>query len=215
MQCIYKITSHKMPERYYIGSAVNFRVRKNSHLSYLYRGLHHNKLLQNHANKYGIQDLMFEVIELISDNSRLLDKEQFYINTLNPFFNISKIAGNTLGTRRNEQTKRLLSQLKIGNKHNLGRKLDDAHKLKISNANKGRIFTEEHKIRLSKASKNRTVEMRKKYRLAQTGKKQSIETKQKISKATRGANNPRWKGGISKTYKNNMSRKFVEETCES
>lgn len=169
-------------------------------MSYLRRNCHHNKYLQNHVNKYGVDDLVFEILEVIFNTPVLLMREQYYIDKLMPKFNISKVAGNTLGTKRNQKTRQLISRLKMGNKHNVGRKLDDEHKLNISKANKGRKFTEEHKAKIRSAAMNRSPESREKYRQARIGKKLSETTKQKISQATKGKNNPRWKGGISKTY---------------
>ena len=200
MHCIYKIYSRQFPDRFYVGSAVCFRVRKNSHICRLRKGNHHNPLLQNHVNKYGVGDLVFEILESVTDVSILLAVEQKYIDTLTPYFNIAKTAGNTLGTKRSYKTRERLSELKKGNSHNVGRRLSDEHKANISQGNKGKAKTAEHKRKLREAALSRSLEVKDKYRNAQLGKKQTPETKAKISEATKGVNNPRWKGGISKTY---------------
>ena len=60
---IYKIQSLKKPSRCYIGSAVNIGKRWVNHLSDLKNNNHHNRILQNHFNKYGESDLVFIIIE--------------------------------------------------------------------------------------------------------------------------------------------------------
>ena len=209
MHCIYKIYSQQFPDRFYVGSAVSFRVRKNSHICRLRKGNHHNPLLQNHVNKCGVDDLVFEIIESVADISLILIIEQKYIDALAPYFNIAKIAGNTLGTKRSFATKKLISELKKGNSHNTGRRLSDEHKENISKGNKGKAKTEKHKQKLRDAALSRDCEAKDKYRKAQLGKKQTTETKAKISAATKGSNNPRWKGGISKTYQRRQQGKGI------
>lgn len=80
----------------YIGSAIKLVDRKNTHYSALRRNIHHSIILQNAVNKYGINNFSFELIEYTDKNS-LIIKEQHYIDTLLPKYNICKIAGNSLG----------------------------------------------------------------------------------------------------------------------
>jgi group I intron endonuclease len=63
----------------YIGSAINFRKRKNSHFSALKKNKHHNIYLQRAYNKYGDNNFLFFVIEFC-DNAALIDREQFYLD---------------------------------------------------------------------------------------------------------------------------------------
>jgi group I intron endonuclease len=213
MRCIYKIISASQPSKFYIGSAVWFRRRRNSHRSRLAANTHHNPILQNHVNKYGLEDLLFEIVELVDSDDVLLDREQFYLDTLNPPFNICHIAGNTLGTKRSPATCKLLSELKKGNTHNVGRKLSAEHKASIQKANKGKSKTEEHKQKLRLAALSRSPEVKNRYREARVGKRHSEETKKKISAANAGSNNPRWKGGIGKDWIQRQKREAVP--CES
>jgi predicted DNA-binding protein (MmcQ/YjbR family) len=63
---IYKIQSVIKPERIYIGSAKNIRIRWNIHTSNLKLNRHENKKLQNHYNKYGVNDLkLYKMIDFI------------------------------------------------------------------------------------------------------------------------------------------------------
>lgn len=93
---IYKIQSKIKPERIYIGSAYDFKERKRTHL----KRLRYNKLnnitkgaspkLQYHFNKYGEDDLIFILIEQVDwiSKENLLIREQYYLDTLKPWFNI-------------------------------------------------------------------------------------------------------------------------------
>lgn len=98
MGVIYKIYSLKT-DRHYIGSAVNFKSRKSSHLSHLRKTKHHSIKLQRHYNKYGYNDLVFYVLENVIDNNNLLVREQYYIDTTKPYFNICPIAGSNLNRK--------------------------------------------------------------------------------------------------------------------
>lgn len=90
----------------YVGSAVNFRSRKSNHFGNLKKGTHHNSHIQNHYNLYSQYDLWFGIIEFVPRlqnediklfGKRLLAREQFYIDTLKPEFNIRPIAGSPFG----------------------------------------------------------------------------------------------------------------------
>lgn len=72
-----------------------------------------------------------------------------------------------------------------GHKTNVGRKLSDATKAKISDAHKGMKFSEEHKTNLKKNHKGRTgmkmsKELRQRLSKIHTGKKMSDEMKEKM-----------------------------------
>ena len=94
----------------YIGSAVSLRGRFMCHRNNLIFRNHDNSRLQNYYNKHGNDSLEFFVLENC-DRKDLIEREQFYIDMLNPFFNICRIAGATyglkpwLGKRHSEETK--------------------------------------------------------------------------------------------------------------
>jgi group I intron endonuclease len=94
---IYKIES-STNGNIYIGSAVNLLRRFSIHKRDLKKESHHSKILQNHVNKYGLNDLIFSVLEAV-DIENLVKREQHYINSLHPQFNVCKIAGTCLGVK--------------------------------------------------------------------------------------------------------------------
>lgn len=95
---IYMIKSLVHIERYYIGSAVDLNKRWYKHKLELSKNIHKNKILQNHYNKYGENNFKFTIIEQCKENE-LLNREQYYIDTFNPYFNICKIAYSRLGKK--------------------------------------------------------------------------------------------------------------------
>jgi len=112
---IYIIQSIIKPERKYIVSSININRRKYLHFWDFQRGKHKNMKLQRHFNKYGIDDLVFSVL-IGCDKETLLAYEQFYIDALNPYFNLCPIAGNSLGVKRSEEFKRKISEANTGKK---------------------------------------------------------------------------------------------------
>lgn len=135
---IYKIQSRIKPERVYVGSTVNMSKRWSQHKRELCCNEHNNARLQNHVNKYGIEDLEFSIIVGCS-KCTLVAYEQFYIDALDPWFNIRKIAGNGKGVIASEETIRRLSESHKGqvpwNKglpsHNRGKSMSDEQKEKL------------------------------------------------------------------------------------
>lgn len=112
---IYKIQSKIHPERIYIGSSVHIPFRFTGHRNKLKRNKHHSPKLQCHYNKYGIGDLIFEILELTSYNKEsLIQREQYYIDTLHPWFNINHRADSNQGHICPEYTKKRVSESNKG-----------------------------------------------------------------------------------------------------
>lgn len=99
----------------YVGSTVNIKRRKRNHFWDLKNNKHDNDYLQKSYNKYGKENFIFEVIEYVEDKSKLLEREQFWIDKLNVCdrsigYNICKIAGNTLGQIFSDEAKKKKSK---------------------------------------------------------------------------------------------------------
>lgn len=119
---IYKI-ENIINNKIYIGSCSNFNVRKGSHLCLLRQGKHHSIKLQRSFDKYGEINFIITLIEKC-EKENLISREQYYIDTLKPFYNICLVAGSTKG-----------------------RVFTDSHKEKLSKSLTGKVRTEEQKER--------------------------------------------------------------------
>lgn len=101
---VYKIYHVAKADVFYIGSASanrdvkacqkGFYRRFLEHLHYLEHNKHSSKYLQNVVNKYGIEGLRFEIIEVVNstDRTHILEREQYYLDLLKPGYNSSKVA---------------------------------------------------------------------------------------------------------------------------
>jgi len=150
---IYKI-ANKITKDFYIGSAINLANRFSSHKSKLQRNMHESPILQNVYNKYGLENLSFETIEIITNKNNLIKKEQQYLDELNPKYNICKVAGSRLGQKASKETKRKLSKCRKGNKNCLGYKHTDETKKKMSESHKNFIHSEESKKKISETKRS-------------------------------------------------------------
>ena len=122
----------------YVGSAVNLHKRALSHFNALKRNAHANKKLQGAYNKYGLDKLVFEVLEYVEKDT-LLEREQYYIDTLNAVnegYNICPVAKHTVDWVWTPAQRK--SRCGAGNPM-YGKHHSEEHKKRISDAEKGRI----------------------------------------------------------------------------
>jgi len=88
ISCVYQITNISN-KKFYIGSTKDFHKRKRDHRAKLNRKQHDNIHLQRSWNKHGSATFTFKIVEQTVD---LLPREQHYIDTLKPQYNIGKHA---------------------------------------------------------------------------------------------------------------------------
>lgn len=185
---IYKIQSGIKPERCYIGSAVNIASRWRVHLCQLRKYKHGSIKLQRHYNKYNESDLQFSIL-IGCEREDLLKHEQFFIDSLNPYFNTCKVAGSSLGVKRSEEYKRNSSESRKGKKQSAetirkrtacqkGRKMPEETRLKliIANTGKKKSIDSINKSRETAIKLWQNPEYRKKTTEPHFGVKQSSET---------------------------------------
>lgn len=98
MPVVYKI-QNKVNGNTYVGSALSEKQRRRRHFKDLRNGKHHCKPLQRAYAKYGKEFFVFEVLELVDDPKGLISREQYWIDKLNPKYNICRIAGSALGVK--------------------------------------------------------------------------------------------------------------------
>lgn len=111
---IYKILNTKN-NKVYIGSAVSLERRIQDHKYRLRKNIHKNSHLQSAWNKYKEESFEFSIIEYINDVSKLIQREQFYIDTLlaanrESGYNMVPDAITSLGIKRSPETIKRISE---------------------------------------------------------------------------------------------------------
>lgn len=107
---IYKIINTSN-NKFYIGSTVSFNRRKSEHFRHLRLNKHINGHLQNSYNKYGKEFFEFIIVEYC-ENSLLMEREQFYLDTLKPNYNLTTSVVGTTGYSHTEKAKKVMSLIK-------------------------------------------------------------------------------------------------------
>lgn len=191
---IYKIIN-LVNDKIYVGSTKDFNRRIKTHFRLLESNNHHSNKLQNSFNKYGIDNFLTQVIEEVDDENKLIEREQYWIDILQPELNITLTAGlnSHIGLKRTDETKKKISEsLK-------GKKLSEEHKDSIRKTLTGKKLSEEHKNNikesLNKSDKfkksredSEMYERIKKTRIENGGYVVTDEMKNKISKTLKSKN---------------------------
>ncbi len=129
----------------YVGSSVNINKRLHTYYSLvnvekiLSRSKSH---VLNALFKYGYSKFSFEILEYCSAEE-CIRREQYYIDSLNPEYNLKKKAGSSFGYKYAEETRAKMSEVKKGEANPMfGKNHSEETRAKISNAQKGRSRTE-------------------------------------------------------------------------
>lgn len=172
---IYKI-SNSISEKFYIGSAVNIKIRFKGHKYKLRHNSHSNIKLQASWNLHGEEAFEFIILEYC-EKQNLIEREQYWIDKLEAVkfgYNINKFANSRLGMLHTNETKLKFKSLIRSKEHKeklkiarLGTKHTEETKAKMSKSHKGKM-SEGHKDKLKAAAK--TPERRNALRLARLGK---------------------------------------------
>jgi hypothetical protein len=169
---------------------MDIAMRWYKHLSDLKLNRHDSKKLQNHYNKYGKNDLVFSIL-IGCDEDDLISIEQFYIDSIGPWFNNRLIAESNRGFKWSEESKKRVRGIsrgkglkrstearenirksKIGNKNALGTKRSEKFKENL------RIIKTGNKHGIG--NKSRTGQKRSEAELIKARKPLSQETKNKM-----------------------------------
>lgn len=138
---IYEI-SNTIDDRTYIGSTKTLRDRFRHHRKQLEKGTNPSILLQRFSSKYGIDKLIFTVLELVEED-KLLDREEYYLGIRNCKFNVMLTPLRQSGYNHNPQTIRKMSEIAKKSfqngrtSWNKGKKLSLAEKECYKNCSKG------------------------------------------------------------------------------
>ncbi len=154
---IYKI-ENVINGKIYIGSATSLMKRLGQHKNQLRQQKHPNIKLQRSWNKYGEAAFVFAPVEMVVDKSLLIAREQHWLDSEQPYYNIAKVAGSNLGVVASEASRK-----------------------KASTALKGRPKTPEARANMRIAAQNRTPEHRAKISASLLGKVVSAATREKMS----------------------------------
>lgn len=124
----------------YVGQTLqNFQRRYWHHYWKLNDNSHDNHHLQAAWNKYGENNFVFEVIEIIDDDRLIEEREVYWINYFlnnNQSYNMALGGGGKRGVPMSDKAKKI-----VGAKnriHNLGKIASDETKQKMSNARTGK-----------------------------------------------------------------------------
>jgi len=204
-------------EKVYIGSAKCFQVRASQHQGRLNSGKHHNKHLLASWKKYGSQNFLFEVLEVVEGGvEQRRNREQHYIDQYldnwEMCYNLVKytVTKRRIWSKNPEVTKRKISLAvkkaykanpELGKKTSLRMKQNNPTKdflvrLKISQRQTGRKLTKKQREKISLAHKGKKLTENHKRKIgdankiASKGHRHTEATKKKISKATKGEKNP-------------------------
>lgn len=197
---VYRITC-TANGKFYIGSALSLNKRRREHLHGLRRNKHSNRIMQNAFNKHGETAFVFDVLEIVLVPEMLTAREQYWIDTLKPTFNLAPIAGSQLGMRHSDATKEKIGLIRTGTtqseetrqKHSEAgklRKQSDATKEKVRLIRLGTKRSKEtcERLSITHLGKTQSEETRAKHRLAMTGRPVSEETRAQIRASN--ANHP-------------------------
>lgn len=162
---IYQLTN-KTNGKSYIGSSIDLRVRfysyfNFSHISRLDKG---NSLIHKALLKYGYSNFSLTILEFVDLNGLtprskvfrqiLLEREQHYLDSKKPEYNILEVAGSSLGFKLSEETRLKMSVSKKGlPSHRKGEKHTESSKsvMKLNNGmNKPIYMFSKDKVLLKK-----------------------------------------------------------------
>jgi hypothetical protein len=154
---VYRIRN-TINDKSYIGSAVNLYNRARKHRHELIQNKHGSPVLQNSWNKYGGDSFVFEILEIVNDRKDLILREQFYLDSENPEYNIRKIASSNLGLKASEETRKKMREAKLGEKAPwYGKKLSESAKELNRQAHTGKKASEETRAKMSASHKLRYI----------------------------------------------------------
>lgn len=218
----------------YIGSAVNLHRRQWEHLKDLRKDTHYNPHMQRSFLLHGESSFVWMILEDVVDPTNLLEREQHYIDTLKPEYNIAAKAGSLLGFKRSPEWIEMTRIRNTGKTHTpeVRARLSAAHKGKKQSPElvekralgmKGHQVSGEARAKIAAARKGKpgnnlgkkfSHEHRAKMSEAQRGRKQSEETKAKLSALNKGKKhpNPSSPEHLERLQKLNTGTKRSEET---
>lgn len=178
----------------YIGSAKCFRIRFGQHRNKLRKSAHHSPHLQRAWNKHGAEKFVFEILE-VCEQSELLAREQFWLDSARPAFNVCPTAGSSLGRKFSQLTKDKIAAKAKGRKC---QPRSAEYRAKISAAHKGKEKSKAHMEAL------------------QAGRAKQVYTDERRAAVSKSLRDSYADGRRSRekteTHRHNMGRSFAKMT---
>lgn len=139
----------------YVGSSKVYPRRMKTHLFALNHNEHYNGHLQGAWNKYGEHAFVFSVLEVVDEPNVLRDREQWWLDHLNPYkdngYNIHKDVRSDYEYSTPEEVREKLRIAMTGYKRT------PEHCKNIAKAKLGHTVSEETKAKISKNRKGKHV----------------------------------------------------------
>lgn len=154
---IYMFTN-KLNNKRYIGSAVdlNKRISRYFQKYYLNNIRFKNILIIKAIRKYGIDNFYISILEYVNNEKLdLIKREQFWLDSIKPEYNILKIANSSLGYKHTKEAKLKISLAKLGKKLSPETKKNISSSLKLSKL-VGHKHSLEVKLKLKEIASKRT-----------------------------------------------------------
>lgn len=171
------IIINKENGKQYVGSAMDVNSRWIRHRSLMRKGKHFNPILQNVWNSSGEDIFEFAVIEEC-DIGHLIEREQYYLDTLEPEYNIATVANAPMSGRTHSiETRKKLSKISKGHI------ASDEWKKNMSERMKGNTYGSKTKGSKRGPPSKETIH---KIVTARAWYKHSEETKEKMSRSRAG-----------------------------
>jgi group I intron endonuclease len=200
----------------YIGGSVDIKKRWSVHKSKLNRWVHRNIILQNVWDKYGEDNLEFNIL-LLCPREDVPKYEQAFLDNIQPDYNIAEtVQSPMLGREFSEEHKKKLSETKLGNSYGKSTWFKNGHGSFGSHKNSSEFWTKERRQKASQSQKERWARMDKKARACKEETKKKIseslkgyqkteEHKRKLSEAFSGENHPMYGKKHSEETRRKMS----------
>jgi len=156
----------------YVGSSVNLGQRFSCYYNYKFISNPRFKMLIYKAIlKYDYSNFTLEILEYC-EPEKCIEREQYYIDLLQPEYNFLKTAGSLLGYKHTKETLAKLSAANVGEFNpNFGKTHSEEARAKISAANLNKINTNEIRKKMAAAKQGEKNPM--------SGKTHSEESRKK------------------------------------
>jgi group I intron endonuclease len=143
----------RVTNKNYVGGSVNLAHRLLDYMQPAYLAKQANRPIVRAIVKYGVVNFAFIVLETCNP-SETLTREQYWLDLLNPDYNLCRKAGSTLGVPLSVEAKAKLSTAHLGKTHTLETRRLMSETRKGSNAYwYGKMHSEETKAKIAASLK--------------------------------------------------------------